>query len=68
MTVIEIFFSPSGTTKKVAETISGNFGKEKETYDLLNFESSKELSGDDVAIVAMPIFAGRLPKAARDRC
>ncbi len=67
MTVIEIFFSPSGTTKKVAETISGNFGKEKETYDLLNFESSKELSGDDVAIVAMPIFAGRLPKAARDR-
>ena len=67
MSVINIFFSPSGTTKKVAETISSNFDQEKETYDLLTFDSSKELDGGDVAIVAMPVFAGRLPKTACER-
>ena len=67
MSVINIFFSPSGTTKKIAETISSNFSQKKENCDLLNFESSKELSCDDIAIVTMPVFAGRLPKTASDR-
>ena len=67
MSIVEIFFSPSGTTKKVSEIIADNFNQEKEICDLLNFESSKELSSDDIAIVAMPIFAGRIPKTACER-
>ena len=65
--ITKIFFSPSGTTKKVIEEFSKNFEGKKETYDLLNFNETKEVSGDDVAIVGMPIFAGRLPKSGRDR-
>ncbi|MBR2665981.1 ferredoxin [Methanobrevibacter sp.] len=67
MTIVEIFFSPSRTTKQVAETIANNFSQEKEICDLLHFKYSKELSSDDIAIIAMPIFAGRLPKTARER-
>ena len=67
MSIVEIFFSPSGTCKKVAEEVSKNFKQKKESYDLLTFKSSKTLSSDDIAIVVMPIFAGRLPKTARER-
>ncbi|MGX8693561.1 MAG: 4Fe-4S binding protein [Methanobrevibacter sp.] len=65
--IMKIFFSPSQTTKQVVEQFAGNFKKESETYDLLNFNSEKEFSEDDIVIVGMPIFAGRLPKSGRDR-
>ena len=67
MSIIEIFFSPSGTTKKVAGEISKNFNQEKVQYDLITFNSETELSQEDIAVVALPIFAGRLPKSASER-
>ena len=65
--VTKIYFSPSGTTKKVVDQLSNTFGQDSENYDLLNFNSDKELACDDIAIVGMPVFAGRLPKSGRDR-
>ncbi len=65
--IIKIFFSPSGTTKKVVDQIAGNFNQKKETYDLLNFDSAKEFSSEDIVIVGMPVFAGRIPKSGRER-
>ncbi|MBQ2666548.1 ferredoxin [Methanobrevibacter sp.] len=67
MTIVEIFFSPSGTTQKVADHIAGNFDGKKENCNLLIYNGEKELESDDVAIVAMPVFAGRIPKTARER-
>ena len=64
---IKIFFSPSQTTKKVVEQLASNFDGESETYDLLNFDSEKEFKNDDIAIVGMPVFAGRIPKRGRER-
>lgn len=65
--ILKIFFSPSQTTKKVVEQVASNFDEKSETYDLINFSGEKELAGDDIAIVGMPVFAGRLPKSARKR-
>jgi ferredoxin len=65
--LINIFFSPSETTKKVVKQISSNFNQAPETYDLLNFNQEKEFKADDIAIVGMPVFAGRLPKTAHER-
>ena len=65
--VTKIYFSPSGTTKQVVEQIASNIGPDGEAYDLLNFNSDKEFSSEDIAIVGMPIFAGRIPKTARSR-
>ena len=67
MSIVEIFFSPSGTSQKVGDRIAGNFNQEKEIYNLLIFNSEKELKSKDVAVVVMPVFAGRLPKTARER-
>ena len=65
--IIEIYFSPSQTTKKVVEQVASNFSENAETYDLLTFSSQKEFSPSDIVIVGMPIFAGRIPKSGRER-
>ena len=65
--VIKIYFSPSGTTKKVVDQIASNFTQPNETYDLLNFNSKNDFESDDIVIVGMPVFAGRIPKRGRER-
>ena len=65
--ITNIFFSPSGTTKKVLEILSGNFDGEKVICDLLYFNDNKEFGSDDIVIMGMPVFAGRIPKTARER-
>ena len=63
MSIVEIFFSPSGTSQKVADQIAGNFSQEKENCNLLIFNDKKELKADDVAIVVMPF----LPEESKNR-
>ena len=60
--IVKVYFSPSNTTKKVVEQIASNFDDGSETYDLLNFNGEKEFPQDTIAIVGMPVFAGRIPK------
>ena len=67
MKIIKVFFSPSETTKKVVSIIADNFKEENEICDLLYFNDEKEFSSDDLVIVGMPVFAGRIPKTARER-
>lgn len=67
MNVTKIFFSPSGTTKQVVSQIASNFEGSGDEYDLLNFDSTKEFGADDLVIIGLPIFAGRLPKTASER-
>ena len=62
-----IFFSPSETTKKVVSQIANNFEEDHVVCDLLYFNDEKEFASDDIVIVGMPIFAGRIPKTARAR-
>ena len=65
--ITNIFFSPSGTTKKVLEQIASNFNQDNEICDLLYFDGEKEFASDDIVIVGMPVFAGRIPKRAAMR-
>ena len=67
MSIVEIYFSPSGNSQKVADLIAKNFGQDPENCNLLIFNDEKELESDDVAVVVMPVFAGRIPKTARER-
>ena len=65
--ITNIFFSPSETTKKVLNQMASNFSKDYEICDLLYFDGEKEFSLDDIVLVGMPVFAGRIPKTARAR-
>jgi len=67
MKITNVFFSPSGTTKKVLEIMADNFDGEKSICDLLYFNDKKEFTEEELVIVGMPVFAGRIPKTARER-
>ena len=58
--ITNIFFSPSGTTKKVLNQIASNFDGENEICDLLYLNGEKVFAGDDIALVGRPVFAGRI--------
>lgn len=70
MRVYKIIFSPTGGTDKVAKPFAQIFGQEVATVDLTDSAadfSQAELSKDDVCIVAVPSFGGRVPEIAAAR-
>lgn len=64
--VSKVYFSPSGTTEKIVNEIAKNFNLNRENYDLLSFDDEKEFN-DELVIVGIPVFNGRIPKTASKR-
>lgn len=62
----KVYFSPSGTTEKIVNEVSKNFDLNRENYDLLSFDDEKQFN-DELVIIGMPVFNGRIPKTARQR-
>ena len=73
MNVVEIIFSPTGSTEKVAHIIGGHWSKNTVKIDLCDSKidfTSCNIAKDDMVLVAMPSFGGRAPKPDKDcvRC
>jgi len=70
MRTVEIIFSPTGGTEKVAHIISSHWYGDVETIDLcdpaIDF-SQCEITPEDQVVVAMPSFGGRAPAVAIER-
>lgn len=67
MGVYNIYFSPTGGTKKVADCLCNAFGGDIIDVDLsLREKKEVELSAEDTALVSVPSFSGRLPAFAVD--
>ncbi|MCI8951325.1 MAG: 4Fe-4S binding protein [Lachnospiraceae bacterium] len=67
MKLYQIFFSPTGGTKKIADIISQPWDCEKEFIDLM--EPGQDISypaftQEDICIIAVPSFGGRVPEIA----
>ena len=64
-----IYFSPTGTSKRVAEMIKEHFDTETECYDVTNkaFEEDCSFDKDDVLIISYPVYCGRVPELACER-
>jgi len=62
----KIYFSPSGSTGKIVNEIAKNFQMDMENYDLLSFDSNKNFD-DELVVIGMPVFDGRIPEIARKR-
>ena len=62
-----IYFSPTGGTKKVADILVGNLGGEYREIDLCREIESLSLQAGDVCLVSVPSFAGRVPQIAVER-
>lgn len=70
MLIKEIIFSPTGGTKAVADILARTLGEPPFTIDLANRFADHEqiaLSDNDVAVIAMPCYCGRVPKLAAER-
>lgn len=70
MKLYEICFSPTGGTKKVADLLSDELSKELLPVDLTDYTvdfSSLLLSEEDLAVIAVPSYGGRVPAVALQR-
>ena len=70
MKLYEIYFSPTGGTKKVTEIIGSAWTCEKERIDLMNPRlepAGYSFTASDICIVAVPSFGGRVPETALER-
>lgn len=70
MNTVEIIFSPTGGTEKVADIISGCWSETVTKIDLSDAKtdySKCSINKDDQVLIAMPSFGGRAPLVAIDR-
>lgn len=70
MRTVNIIFSPTGGTERVAQIISRHWSSTPETIDLSHAQTdftSYEITPEDQVLVAMPSFGGRAPAVALER-
>ncbi|MCR5394472.1 MAG: 4Fe-4S binding protein [Bacteroidales bacterium] len=67
MTIHQITFSPTGGTRRVCELLCQNMGHESRVTELcvpadrINYP---DIKAEDLAVIAMPVYAGRVPALA----
>lgn len=69
MKIYKIYFSPTGGTKKVIDILSSVWEEEKQEIDLSLYGADYTgyvFEKEDICIVGVPSFGGRVPKAALD--
>ena len=62
-----IYFSPTGGTKKVADILVSNLGGEFCEVDICCDIEKMTLQTSDICLVSVPSFAGRVPQIAVER-
>ncbi len=70
MNIVEIVFSPTGGTEKVADLIGKHWNENPSRIDLSDAAtdfSKCEITGQDMVVIAMPSFGGRAPAVAIER-
>lgn len=70
MKLFEMVFSPTGGTQKVCDIISGEFHGEKIKINLMgkdSFNGKDEITKDDICLIAVPSFGGRVPAPAVEK-
>lgn len=67
MSLYEIVFSPTGGTSRAAGILAAGLGTDPVRIDLTEHPSHAELGPDDVAVIAVPSFGGRVPRTATER-
>lgn len=67
MTVFALHFSPTGSTKKIAERIASQMSGSFVSVDLsVQTPERHAFSPDDIAVFALPVFVGRIPAKAAE--
>lgn len=70
MGIVKIVFSPTGGTQRVADILTAEWPGPVSSIDLTDAKidfAAHSLAKDDVAVIAVPSFAGRVPALAAQR-
>ncbi len=68
MNVIQIIFSPTGGTQRVADIITESWGNPVRKIELTDAGlQTTRLAKEDVAVIAVPSYGGRIPALAAQR-
>lgn len=70
MSLYTIIFSPTGTTKKVADTLASAMAEHHTEIDLADNDrsfSKTAFTDQDLCILAVPVYGGRVPCTAANR-
>lgn len=69
MKIVEIYFSPTGGTKKAADMLSEVLSQDVERVDITVNDSacSVTIAKEDVCVIGVPSFGGRAPAVAVER-
>ncbi len=70
MKLYDIVFSPTGGTQKVSEYLTKGLGEKAITIDLTDSKKdfhSIQLTQDDIAVISVPSYGGRVPAVAIER-
>ena len=62
-----ITFSPTGGTEKAARILASAIAETWQSIDLLNPVSDLSFSADDLCLVALPSYGGRIPTLSAER-
>lgn len=64
-----LFFSATFSTKKIIREITAQFDIDNTEYDITKYpvDTALELGTNDLLIVGVPVFSGRVPKTAVER-
>lgn len=67
MNFYNLYFSPTGGTKKVADAVAEGWGENFVPVDLMKPEKGFSFTDDDLCLVAVPSYGGRVPAPAVER-
>ena len=67
MAFYQITFSPTGGTAKTAETLASAMAEKRIFIDLLRPVPETSLTAEDICLIAVPSFGGRIPTTCAER-
>ncbi len=65
--IYNIYFSPTGGTKKVADILCGALGSDVTDVDILYRQADISPEKGDLCVISVPSYGGRVPAAAAER-
>ena len=66
MSYYNCYFSPTGGTKKVADAVASGWGEAFTPVDLLRGDEEITFTAEDICLVAVPSYGGRVPAPVAD--
>lgn len=67
MANFNVYFSPTGGTKKTADVLAGSLWEQYQEVDLCKENETLRLSETDICMISVPSYGGRVPALAIER-